>query len=384
MARLGDICNILSGGTPSRSNPLFWKGGTIPWVKISDIKGKYLNNVEETITDDGLKNSSAKIFPAGTILYSIFATIGEVCILDIDASTNQALAGIQIIDENIDRDYLYYYLVSLKEEASTIGRGVAQNNINIKILRDFVIPLPPLEEQRRIAAILDKVTSLINLRKQQLTKLDELVKARFVEMFGEPGTDIYKWGMLPLGKICQINPKKSSDKRLSIGTTVSFVSMIAVTETGEIDTSKIKEYSEVKTGFTYFAENDVLFAKITPCMENGKGAIARGLCNGVGFGSTEFHVLRPLGSKSNPYWLYVLTTFPKFRIDAASHMTGSAGQRRVPSSFLMNYLVSVPPIALQKKFAAFVEEVNEFKLTVRQNLDILEVLKESLMQECFR
>ena len=94
--------------------------------------------------------------------------------------------------------------------------------------------------------------------------------------------------------------------------------MTAVTEHGEISTTTTMKYDDVKTGFTYFAENDVLFAKITPCMENGKGAVARGLHNRIGFGSTEFHVLRPISGKTNSYWIYMLTAFPEFRKDAAS------------------------------------------------------------------
>ena len=174
-----------------------------------------------------------------------------------------------------------------------------------------------------------------------------------------PGTDAFGWGLVPLGSTCNINPKKSLDSRLVSGAMVSFVPMPAVTEHGEIDATAIKEYDEVKTGFTYFAENDVLFAKITPCMENGKGAVAKGLHNGIGFGSTEFHVLRPISGKTDPYWIYTLTAFSQFRMDAASNMTGSAGQRRVPASFLENYRVSLPPIALQEQFAAFVEQTDK-------------------------
>ena len=186
-------------------------------------------------------------------------------------------------------------------------------------------------------------------------------QSRFIELFGIPGTDAFGWGLVPLGSVCSINPKKSHDPRLVSGAEVSFVPMPAVTERGEIDATAIKEYDEVKTGFTYFAENDVLFAKITPCMENGKGAVAKGLHNGIGLGSTEFHVLRPISGKTDPYWIYALTAFSQFRMDAASNMTGSAGQRRVPASFLENYRVSPPPIALQEQFAAFVEQTDKSK-----------------------
>ena len=180
MVRLGDICTIQSGGTPSRSNLDYWKNGTISWVKISDIKDKYLNFTEEHITSEGLKNSSAKIFSKGTILYTIFATLGEVSILNIEAATNQAIAGIKLANDNVYNDYLYYYLVSKKEEINNIGRGVAQNNINLSILKNLEIKIPDLQEQRKIIDSLNRINEIISKRKQQLKKLDELVKSRNV------------------------------------------------------------------------------------------------------------------------------------------------------------------------------------------------------------
>lgn len=174
--------------------------------------------------------------------------------------------------------------------------------------------------------------------------------------------------MNALGSVCQVNPKKGQDKRLTSGLEISFVPMPAVSENGEIDPSEVRVYDSVKTGFTYFAENDVLFAKITPCMENGKGAVAKGLHNGIGFGSTEFHVLRPVQGNTDPYWIYTLTAFPEFRSDAASNMTGSAGQRRVPASFLEQYRVSVPPIQLQEQFSTFVEQTDKLKFAVQNAL----------------
>jgi type I restriction enzyme S subunit len=159
--------------------------------------------------------------------------------------------------------------------------------------------------------------------------------------------------------------------------------MPAVSENGSIDASEVKTYDEVKTGFTYFAEDDVLFAKITPCMENGKGAVAVGLYNGIGFGSTEFHVLRPIAEKSNPYWVYSLTSFEEFRKDAAANMTGSAGQRRVPATFLEKYKVALPPMKLQEQFASFYKQVDKSKVVVQAALNEAQILFDSLMQEYF-
>jgi len=255
--------------------------------------------------------------------------------------------------------YLYYFCVNFDFEK--LNTTVTIPSLTKANLLQIEISIPDMDKQRYIVGVLDRVCHLIELRQQELRELDQLVKSRFIELFGMPGADDFGWGLVPLGSVCYINPKKGQDPRLSSGVEVSFVPMPAVTERGEIDATAIKEYDEVKTGFTYFAENDVLFAKITPCMENGKGAVARGLRNGLGFGSTEFHVLRPISGKSNPYWVYTLTAFSQFREDAASNMTGSAGQRRVPASFLENYPVALPPLALQEQFAAFVEQTDKSK-----------------------
>jgi len=159
--------------------------------------------------------------------------------------------------------------------------------------------------------------------------------------------------------------------------------MPSVSEDGAIDTSIIRPYIEVKNGFTYFAENDVLFAKITPCMENGKGAIARNLHNELGFGSTEFHVLRPIPGKVIPEWIFAITKFPQFRNDAEKQMTGTGGQKRVPAAFLENYPISMPPIELQNQFAVFVRQTDKSKFALQQNIENLEQCRNALMQKSF-
>lgn len=187
IVKLGDICNIQSGGTPSRGKSEFWEGGCIPWVKISDMHGKFLSQTEEYITDAGLAASSAKMFSRGTILYTIFATLGETCILNIDATTNQAIAGISVKHEfatEIAVEYLYYFLMSIKEHIMRVGRGVAQNNINLRILRNVNIVLPSLERQNEIVRRLSDVESILSLRQRQAEKLDELVKLALSRCLG--------------------------------------------------------------------------------------------------------------------------------------------------------------------------------------------------------
>lgn len=189
--KLDDIAEISSGGTPSRNKKEYWENGTIPWVKIKDIKANFIKDTEEYITEIGLKNSSAKIFSKGTILYSIFATLGEVAILDIEATTNQAIAGINITNNNVNLLFLMYYLKSIKKEISNKGRGVAQNNLNLSMLKQIEIPLPPLKEQGRIAGILDlafeKIDKSVELLKANLANLDELAQSVLDRAFNPLG-----------------------------------------------------------------------------------------------------------------------------------------------------------------------------------------------------
>ena len=292
------------------------------------------------------------------------AGVGRTMLLPARTSVIGTMQYI-IPNENIDIEYLYYAITYM--DLSRYYMGAAIPHIYFKDYCKEKILVPDIDIQKAIAHKFRIIDGLITARQEQLAKLGELIASRFIEMFGEIGTDKFGWGLFKIGDLCIINPKKSDDTRLSSELDVSFVPMPAVSEHGDIDTSETRKYDEVKTGFTYFADDDVLFAKITPCMENGKGCVARHLCNGIGFGSTEFHVLRPT-NKVNSVWVYAVTSFPKFREDAANNMTGSAGQRRVPAVFLEHYKITLPPIELQEQFAAFVEQTDKSKVAVQASI----------------
>ncbi len=186
--------------------------------------------------------------------------------------------------------------------------------------------------------------------------------------------------MARLGDICIINPKSPGfDDTLA----VSFVPMPKVGENGEFDPSETREYHKVKKGFTYFQNDDVLFAKITPCMENGKGAIASNLKNGVGFGSTEFHVLRPMPERVTSKWLFYLLSWPLLRKDAEKNMTGSAGQKRVPKSFLEEYFINVPELKAQKEMTDTLDKVCNLISLRKQQLAKLDELVKARFVELF-
>ena len=382
--KLGDVCEKKIDAIKANYK------GMIDYIDIASVDNqqKIITDTKQMTIENAPSRAKQLVFPGDILVSMVRPNLNAVALVPkISDNVLVAPTGYCVLRclPSVDTKYVFYFCQSsaFVDELVRQATGASYPAVTANIVRDCFIPLPSLDAQRHIAAILDKVTDLIAKRQAQLDKLDELVKARFVEMFGEPGTDQKGGGMVCLGSLCIINPKKSQEKRLSSDLRVSFIPMTAVTENGGIDVSETKTYNEVKTGFTYFAEKDVLFAKITPCMENGKGAIAQRLCNGIGFGSTEFHVLRPIPGQSNPYWIYSLTSFPQFRQDAASNMTGSAGQRRVPASFLETYKVSAPPIALQDQFALFVKQIQRMKAKAHNSLEKLDVLKNSLMQQYF-
>ena len=173
--RLKNIANISAGGTPDRGTPKYWNG-KIPWLKISDItsSNKYVRKASEYITEDGINNSSAKMMRKGTILYTIFATIGEVGILDIDATCNQAIAGLDTYDKTIN-EFLYFLLVNLQDYMKSISKGCAQFNINQKILKEAIIAMPPFEEQLRIVNKINSFEPLLlkyEVAESKLSKLE--------------------------------------------------------------------------------------------------------------------------------------------------------------------------------------------------------------------
>lgn len=383
--KIGDVCTVERGGSPRPIDKFITEDENgVNWIKIGDTtESMYITETAQKIIPEGMKKS--RYVQPGDLLLSNSMSFGRPYIMKIDGCIHDGWLVLRDENNLFDKRFLYYYLSapSTYQKLKNMAVGGVVNNLNSKMVREVSVPLPSMNEQLKIISVLSSLENLIISRKKQLNKLDELVKSRFIEMFGVPGSDNFDWGLISLGEVCQINPKKNHDNRLQDGLLVSFVPMSAVSEDGQINVSETKSYEKVRKGFTYFAENDVLFAKITPCMENGKGAVARGLVNQIGFGSTEFHVIRPIEGKVNSVWVYELTVLKNFRMDAFDNMTGSAGQKRVPASFLENYKVSLPPLELQNQFADFVAQVDKSKLVVQKSLEQLEILKKALMQEYF-
>jgi type I restriction enzyme M protein len=173
LVEIANVCKeIKSGGTPPRNKVEYFRNGNNLWVTIGDMKQKYITNTKEKITNEAIENSNVKKLPKGTVLISIFATLGEVAILQKEATTNQAISGLVVDDAKIDNEYLYYVLKNKKEYIESLGRGIAQKNINQSILKKIKIPLPSLVEQRKIVDRLQKEDLEIQKMKQKIADIE--------------------------------------------------------------------------------------------------------------------------------------------------------------------------------------------------------------------
>ena len=192
-----------------------------------------------------------------------------------------------------------------------------------------------------------------------------------------------RWPLVRLDEICEINPRIPRGQRFTADLAVSFVPMSAIDEIGgKISQLETRLYAEVAKGYTSFRNGDVLFAKITPCMENGKVAVADGLENGIGFGSTEFHVLRPSNNVLAEYVFYFIRQ-PQFRRLAKANFTGTAGQQRVPVSFLSSTQISLPPLPKQRRIVDILNHANSIRRLRREALEKARAMIPALFGEMF-
>ncbi|SOB60495.1 protein of unknown function [Pseudodesulfovibrio profundus] len=281
-------------------------------------------------------------------------------------------------------DYLHRYFLSPKGKyllgiASPGGAG-RNKTLGQKEFGRVVIPTPPLSEQKKIARILstwdkaiETVDKLIeNSQQQKKALMQQLLtgKKRLPGFSGE-------WKEVRLGKVAQINPKKSAKPSDGL---VSFIPMDAVSESAQIISLATRNYDDVSKGFSAFAEDDVLVAKITPCFENGKGAQATGLVNGVGFGTTEFHVIR--GKQAlHPRFIYYITKSYEFRFRGEANMQGSAGQRRVPTDFIKAYQIDLPPLEEQKAICTVLDANTSMLQALHDQKAFATHEKQALMQQ---
>ncbi len=352
------------------------------------VAGDHMDSEDLTIhrkgcfTTDDVGPAFIRVFKPGQILYGSRRTyLKKIAVADFEGVCANTTFVFETKDPHAFEQRLLPFIMLSKDFTTwSIAKSKGSTNpyVLFSDLADFEFELPPLEEQK---VLVDKLWAAYRLKeayKKLLVATDEMVKSQFIEMFGNPLSLNQKNELKRLGECCILNPRRPNIA-LCDTDKVSFIPMPVVSEDGYLVDMTDEEYGKVKKGFTYFENNDVLFAKITPCMENGKGAIVHGLTNGIGMGSTEFHVLRPINGISSPYWLLALTRMPIFRERAAKNMSGTGGQKRVSASYLDHFMVGLPAIEEQRRFEAIYKQADKSKFELKQCIENIDKVIKSLI-----
>ena len=330
------------------------------WLLNLDMIESNTGRIIEKVYEDVENALSVQSFDEGNVLFSkLRPYLNKVVIPDEPGMATTELVPLRPEPSKLHKVFLSHLLRGNQfvNYANDIAGGTKMPRMPLTELRNFDCILPPMDKQLEFVFIAEQVDK---------SKFGDF-KSQFIEMFGNPLSLNQKNELKRLGECCILNPRRPNIA-LCDTDKVSFIPMPAVSEDGYLVDMADEEYGKVKKGFTYFENNDVLFAKITPCMENGKGAIVHGLTNGIGMGSTEFHVLRPINGISSPYWLLALTRMPIFRERAAKNMSGTGGQKRVSASYLNHFMVGLPAIEEQRRFEAIYRQADKSKSVIQKAL----------------
>jgi type I restriction enzyme S subunit len=289
-------------------------------------------------------------------------------------------------EQKYDLTFLFHCLQSC--QLTKLAKGV-KPGINRNDVYALEFSFPSLPEQERIVAILDEaftgIDAAIANTEKNLANAHELFESYINNVFTQKGEG---WVDRKLEEVCQIKPpKKEARLRLDDTDLVSFVPMndLGICQK-EFPTPTNKPLLDVSGSYTYFADDDVLLAKITPCFENGKLGIARNLTNGIGFGSSEFVVLRSKGDINSEFLFYFLSQ-NSFRVNGSRVMTGAVGHKRVPKEYIEQHLIPLPNHSEQqnivKNFDLLKKDIDSLEVTYQKKLDALAELKQSLLQKAF-
>ena len=380
--KLGEICDFISGGTPSKSKNEYWKNGNIPWIKISDFKEKYIKCSDEKITKNGLENSSAKLLKKGTILYTIFASVGKVAILDIEATTNQAIVGINLKEDNsIDKDFLYYFLCSIENNIKKQARGVAQNNINISILKNVCIPILPISSQKNIVKTLKRLEDILENFKQKKILINFLNKSLFTTMFGDIKTNDKNWEIRKLGEVIQTQ-YGTSKKATSIVAGFPILRMNNITYSGEMDYRDLKyiELSDNEKEKFLLKKGELLFNRTNSKDLVGKTGLFE-LDSPMAFAGYLIK-MKPSNLIHSKFLLFFMNSefMKKLLYNKAKNIVGMAN---INAKELEDFSIILPPIELQNKFAERIEKIEKLSFEIEEAIKEAENLYNSLISKYF-
>ena len=381
MMRLGDVCEIVSGTTPSTNNPDLWDGD-VKWITPAEISSEsyFIYDTERYIS----KKAGIKPFPAGTVILSSRAPIGKVAIAGTEMCCNQGFKNL-ICSEKIHNRYLYRYLKNKTEYLNSLGRGATFKEISKAIVEQIEIPLPSLPVQQQIADVLDRANNLIEKRKTQIDKLDLLVKSQFIEMFGDPVTNPKGWEVRELGDVFDVGSSKRvyQEQQTAIGVPFLRISDLVERIEGNMESCSLFISEEQYDAFMQKRQvpnpGDILVTSrgtLGRCyivQETDKFYFQDGMISWLKKGKAEISSI----------FIKHLFTMQEIKRQINESPTGTTvGYLSIAR--LGKIMVLYPDIEVQSQFEGFVQQVETQKSLFQQSLAKLEQNYKSLMQKCFR
>jgi len=405
--KVSELAEVIGGGTPSTKNEDYY-GGEISWITPKDLSGhtnQYISEGGRSITKLGLEKSSAKLMPAGSILFSSRAPIGYVAIAAKPLSTNQGFKSLVPNKEKLDSLFGYYLMKFYAPEIERHASGSTFKEVSGAVVKNFEVKVPKsLETQRKVASVLASLDDKIANNKAMNQTLEKLAQRIFKSWFidfdpvkankeglpfdglspkiqalfpsefedSELGMIPKGWAAEELSSLININPRRTIKK----GTVTHHIDMKALpTSSMSIDEVGSKEF---KSG-TKFINHDTLLARITPCLENGKTAYVNCIPgNDIAWGSTEFIVMNPKDEYLREY-TYLLARSDELRAYAIKNMTGTSGRQRVSGTLVGEFKVSKPNQAVLEAFHKVTASLFMKIATNTENSVALEKIRDRLL-----
>ncbi|MDD4979540.1 MAG: restriction endonuclease subunit S [Gallionella sp.] len=350
-ARLEEVAQVLGGGTPSRTEKSYF-GGSIPWATPTDVtslNGLYIGKAKETITDEGLKNSSTKLMPAGAVLLTSRATIGYTAVAEVPMCTNQGFVNF-VCGPELMPEFLAYWLQTQKSKLIQHAGGTTFKEIARGTLRKFEIAFPPIAEQRRIVDILSRAEGIVRLRRDAEKKAVELIPALFLDMFGDPATNPKGWTTSPIVELCAVQTGGTPSRENA----AYYEGEIPWVKTGEVAGGVITKTEEhisaqalAETNCKKFPVGTILVAMY------GQGQ-TRGRCAVLGIEAATNQAcaaIFPSDQIAGEFLFRLLQT----QYEQLRSLAQGGNQANLNLSMIKSYRVIVPPTSTQHEF---VERVN--------------------------
>ena len=357
--KIADFAEVITGGTPSTSNPEYWENGDVPWLQSGACQNDVITGCDTFITQKGLENSAAKMMKPDSVLIALTgATTGKVGYLTFEACANQSVTGIQPNERFVSK-YLYYYLRGIRQKILDDSYGGAQKHISQGYVKNIEVPLGSIEEQKTITKLLESVDTTIALRQQELQLLDDLIKVRFVEMFGDPNVNSMNWEMGTIDDIGRCvagaTPSTAKPEYWENGT-------IPWLSSGEVNKGRIYETDTKITQLGYDnASTKMVPAKTVVLAMAGQGR-TRGMAAITEIELCTNQSICSIVNNERVNHEYLLSFLKMQYKELRKASTSAEGRGGLNLKIIGAYPIMIPPIQLQNQFAAFTAQIDKSKV----------------------